>query len=175
VTEGTLAPAWEPGEPLYPHPAARPSGDGNYIRELFQEMCDEEVAVRAFLKGSYGLGNWTVRCEACLVSWAPDEGPRCWVCGKHAAHFDEALDEAERLRTQTDSAVLRGGPRDRDMLVVQPGTPEILVPEQESLSRFYVSAEEVPSLAAELRTTRYVRSNFNYSSRYWVYTHKENA
>lgn len=103
------APEWEPGDPLHRHPRERDYGEGNYVREMFQVLADEETAEHTLL----GAG-WIAACPHCLVGWgAIDGGPDCWVCGKPAPNYTLAYErEQVRRKEYLNWAALRGGPLD---------------------------------------------------------------
>lgn len=168
MTEGPPVAAWQPGEPLYQHPHYRPSGDGNYVRELFGLIYDEQTAVRVFLNNGPA---WQVRCLHCLVGWGPEEGPRCWVCNKRSPTYEEALERSEAMKSMACTVAFRGGPRDGDCIRVEGARShrDIVVPVGYSTA-FYASAEEKPT--ASLPTARYTLSHFNYDTNYWIATYK---
>jgi hypothetical protein len=98
---------WAPGVPLYPHPTEREYGDGNYLRHLFDLLPDEWNAVHNML---YPVIHAEAVCAHCLVGWPASEGPACWVCGKDAANYQQALEYEEEQRATSEWATLRGGP-----------------------------------------------------------------
>lgn len=101
---------WEPGDPLYPHPSQRECGDGNYLRHLFDVVCDEEVAVAMMITPTV---HFEAVCTHCLVGWAASDGPNCWMCDKPAGNYHVALEYEQTLRTRcADTAYLCGGPGD---------------------------------------------------------------
>jgi hypothetical protein len=149
---------WEPGDPLYDHPNERGLGDGTYVRHLFDIVRDEEAAVAAMLDGVHQVAV----CARCLVGWQANDGPDCWVCGKHATNYDEALENEVRRRADCAKvAVLTGHGRERqrvNLSYYHYSEPGVAYMDEVESGAWYVPYNDTWALGV-VRRHRFVRTD----------------
>lgn len=170
TTYGMSAPGsdWEPGVPLYPHPHVRGRDDGNYVRELFQLIDEDNIIVRRFCD-DYWLQNTTeVRCVQCLVAWAPSAGPNCWMCGEPGANYDAARKYLNDEKGRNTSRLV-GGPRDGEYVPMHGHeSPTLVFPVPDTWP-----IHEATEPGATVQTITYVRDHYDTVTHRWVYTYQE--
>jgi hypothetical protein len=162
---------WVPGDPLYPHPRHRDSGDGIYVREFFQLLDEDNERVRWAIH----MNDQQCACTECLVTWSPLAGNRCWVCEKVAHNWQVAERYVqETLKQRANMIVLRDGPWHSRLMEFPADRHELLVPEGTTAVAAYVEDNYVaaPDLAPTIKVHRYTRREFDWPTyKRWVFEH----